>query len=101
MSTVPDIRLDNLVLSLQSLSYAASLEVYFYFLQVQLLQELVGTSRKMGAHAASTRHMTFLLQVAKFAALILYLDPSGGNLKEDGRSTRHMTFLLQVASFLR
>ena len=31
-------------------------------LQVQLLQELVGTSRKMGAHAASTRHMAFLLQ---------------------------------------
>jgi len=31
-------------------------------LQVQLLQELVGTSRKMGAHAASTRHMTFLFQ---------------------------------------
>ena len=31
--------------------------------QVQLLQELVGTSRKMGAHAASTRHMTFLFQV--------------------------------------
>jgi hypothetical protein len=31
--------------------------------QVQLLQELVGTSRKMGAHAASTRHMAFLLQV--------------------------------------
>ena len=31
-------------------------------LQVQLLQELVGTSRKMGAHSASTRHMTFLLQ---------------------------------------
>ena len=31
-------------------------------LQVQLLQELVGTSRKMGSHAASTRHMTFLLQ---------------------------------------
>jgi hypothetical protein len=31
-------------------------------LQVQLLQELVGTSRKMGAHAASTRHMAYLLQ---------------------------------------
>jgi len=31
-------------------------------LQVQLLQELVGTSRKMGAHSASTRHMTFLLE---------------------------------------
>ena len=31
-------------------------------LQVQLLQELVGTSRKMGANTASTRHMTFLLQ---------------------------------------
>ena len=31
-------------------------------LQVQLLQELVGTSRKMGSHSASTRHMTFLLQ---------------------------------------
>ena len=31
-------------------------------LQVQLLQELVGTSRKMGAHAASTRHMAFLIQ---------------------------------------
>ena len=30
--------------------------------QVQLLQELVGTSRKMGAHPASTRHMTYLLQ---------------------------------------
>ena len=31
-------------------------------LQIQLLQELVGTSRKMGAHSASTRHMTYLLQ---------------------------------------
>ena len=31
-------------------------------LQVQLLQELVGTSRKMGAATASTRHMTYLLQ---------------------------------------
>ena len=31
-------------------------------LQVQLLQELVGTSRKMGAHGASTRHMAYLLQ---------------------------------------
>jgi len=31
-------------------------------LQVQLLQELVGTSRKMGAHSASTRHMTYLFQ---------------------------------------
>jgi len=31
-------------------------------LQVQLLQELVGTSRKMGAHSASTRHMTYLFE---------------------------------------
>ena len=31
-------------------------------LQVQLLQELVGTSRRMGAHSASTRHMIYLVQ---------------------------------------
>ena len=43
-------------------------------LQVQLLQELVGTSRKMGAHAASTRHMTFLFQVAAGAMFFLQED---------------------------
>ncbi len=32
-------------------------------LQVQLLQEMVGTARRMGSHAVATRHMTFLLEV--------------------------------------
>ena len=44
------------------LDLAAAPERGWPALQVQLLQELVGTSRKMGAHPASTRHMTFLLQ---------------------------------------
>ena len=35
---------------------------YFLF-QVQLLQEMVGTARRMGNHAVATRHMTYLIEV--------------------------------------
>ncbi len=31
-------------------------------LQIQIMQELVGTSRRMGDHVAATRHMAFLIQ---------------------------------------
>ena len=40
-------------------------------LQVQLIQEVVGTSRRMGAHEACCRHQSFLL-----AALYHHLSPS-------------------------
>jgi hypothetical protein len=31
-------------------------------LQIQIMQELVGTSRRMGDHVAATRHMAFIIQ---------------------------------------
>ena len=34
-----------------------------YYFQIQLMQEMVGTARRMGNHAIATRHMTYLLEV--------------------------------------
>jgi len=65
--------------------------------QVQLVQELVGTSRKMGAHAASTRHMAFLLQVR-------YTSLHNSNIPADQRTilqraTVHIFFIFHFTIF--